>query len=103
MAHILDLDNKKMTRFRYMAMDHNHKKYVYCYSHRAAIDKAMVLQRFDVSASSSSSSSSSSVDAPCEGPPSKKPKVQAGLIRNLSWNQLQSLEVDDPGNFSEHS
>lgn len=66
-----------------------------------AIEKAMALQRFDVS--SSSSSSSSTVDQQRHEPPSKKPKVQDGSIRNLSWNQLQSLEVDDPGNFSVHS
>lgn len=63
----------------------------------------MALQRFNASSSSSfdvqnDSSESSESSASERSPPSKKLKheVQA---RNLSWNHLQSLEVDDPSNF----
>lgn len=72
---------------------------------------AMALQRYSASSSSSSGSDYGSCsgqeddgtdDSGTEsshGPPRKKALAEIDTIRSLSWNQLQSLELDD-GNFN---
>ena len=60
----------------------------------------MALQRFKASSScysdsgDSPSSSSSDPGSSVDEPPLKKVKPSVAEIRNLSWNQLQSLELD---------
>ena len=64
----------------------------------------MALQRFSASSSSysgdSQSSSSSDPGSSVDEPPFKKVKPLVTDIRNLSWNQLQSLELDLEGNLA---
>lgn len=56
----------------------------------------MALQRFSASSSNSSGSSSdSSSSSSTVEPLPKKAKPEVDNVRNLSWNQLQSLEVDE--------
>ncbi len=63
----------------------------------------MALERFDASSSSSDTENDASdtVSESSHSPCRKKPKVETTTTRNLSWNQLQSLEVDDPGSFAQ--
>lgn len=69
----------------------------------------MALQRFSASSSGSSYGSCSEQedndtdDSGTESshePPKKKALAEIDTIRSLSWNQLQSLELDDPSNFN---
>lgn len=65
----------------------------------------MALTRFSASSSSSSGSGSyveerSSSSSEAEEPAKKKAFTEIDTMRSLSWNQLQSLEIDDRSNFS---
>jgi hypothetical protein len=66
----------------------------------------MALQRFSASSSSYGGSSASSTGSASasedDEPPAKKAKGLEGpdSMRNLSWNQLQSMDAEEPGILS---